>query len=87
MKSFRQFRQNIQERFEKDIHEDYRKDIIFSEGDWVQHMSNGKTGKVIRRGPNYVIALTEEQKNLQGVGERPPRTLCSINKSTPILVR
>jgi|TARA_B100001939_G_scaffold332892_1_gene332343 hypothetical protein len=62
MKSFRQFRQNIQERFEKDIHEDYRKDIIFSEGDWVQHMSNGKTGKVIRRGPNYVIALTEEQK-------------------------
>lgn len=25
-------------------------------------MSNGKTGKVIRRGPNYVIALGEDNK-------------------------
>ena len=62
MKSFRQFRQNIQERFEKDVQEDYRKDIIFSEGDWVKNINNGKTGKVIRRGPNYVIALGEDNK-------------------------
>lgn len=62
MKSFRQFRKSITERFEKDVQEDYRKDLIFSEGDWVQHISNGKTGKVIRRGPNYVIALGENNK-------------------------
>ncbi len=62
MKSFKQFRQNIREKFDQDVHEDYRKDIIFSVGDWVRHMSNGKTGKVIRRGPNYVIALDENQK-------------------------
>lgn len=62
MKSFKQFRQKIREKFDQDVHEDYRKDIIFSEGDWVRHMSNGKTGKVIRRGPNYVIALDENQK-------------------------
>ena len=62
MKSFRQFRQTIKERFDKDVHVDYRKDIIFSEGDWVRNVINGKTGKVIRRGPNYIIALGEDNK-------------------------
>ena len=62
MKSFRQFRQTIKERFDKDVHVDYRKDIIFSEGDWVRNVNNGKTGKVIRRGPNYIIALGEDNK-------------------------
>ena len=62
MKSFRQFRKSITERFERDVQEDYRKDLIFNTGDWVQNMSNGKKGKVIRRGPNYVIALGEDNK-------------------------
>ena len=57
MKSFKQFRTNIQERFEREVQEDFRHDQVFCEGDWVKNTTNNKVGKVIRRGPNYIICL------------------------------
>ena len=62
MKSFKQFRTNIQERFEREVQEDFRHDQVFCEVDWVKNTTNNKVGKVIRRGPNYIIALAEDNK-------------------------
>ena len=62
MKSFKQFRTNITERFEREVQEEFRHDQVFCEGDWVKNISNGQVGKVIRRGPNYIIALAEDNK-------------------------
>ena len=62
MKSFKQFRTNIKERFDREVQEDFRHNQVFCEGDWVKNKNNGKVGRVIRRGPNYIIALAENNK-------------------------
>jgi len=35
---------------------------IFNEGDVVENVQTGEVGEIIRRGVNYVICITEEQK-------------------------
>tara|TARA_B100001250_G_scaffold366951_1_gene348670 strand:+ start:1525 stop:1758 length:234 start_codon:yes stop_codon:yes gene_type:complete len=62
MKSFKQFRVEIKEHFEREVQEDFHYNNVFLEGDWVKNTTNGKYGKVIRRGPNYIIALAEDNK-------------------------
>ena len=52
MKSFKQFRVEIKEHFEREVQEDFHYNNVFLEGDWVKNTTNGKYGKVIRRGPN-----------------------------------
>ena len=45
---------------ERSIQEQYQAGEIFNEGDYVT--AGEKTGKIIRRGPNYLICLDESKK-------------------------
>jgi hypothetical protein len=44
------------------IREKYIKKQIFNEGDFVSRISDGKVGKIIRRGSNHLICVTENDE-------------------------
>ena len=44
------------------IRDEYVKQKIFNEGDWVRSIVTEKIGKIIRRGANHLICLTAEQE-------------------------
>ncbi len=48
------------EEFEKELREKYIKKEIFNEGEWVKSTVNENVGKIIRRGTNYLICVTED---------------------------
>lgn len=45
---------------EKLLREKYISGQIFLEGQWVENINNGLVGKIIRRGTNYLICVTED---------------------------
>ena len=45
----------------KNLRENYIKNNIFKIGDIVEHMNTGLVGKVIRRGTNYLICVSENE--------------------------
>jgi hypothetical protein len=48
------------EEYEKQLREKYINREIFNEGEWVENLNNGFVGKIIRRGTNYLICVTED---------------------------
>jgi hypothetical protein len=50
----------VAEEFEKQLRDKYVRGEIFNEGDWVENPNTGLTGKIIRRGTNYLICVTED---------------------------
>lgn len=52
----------VREHDEKDLREKYIAGEIFNEGDIVESLVNGMVGKIIRRGTNHLICVTEDDK-------------------------
>lgn len=50
----------VSEEFEKQLRDKYIRKEIFNEGDWVENLNTGSIGKIIRRGTNYLICVTED---------------------------
>jgi hypothetical protein len=50
----------VAEEFEKQLRDKYIRGEIFNEGDWVENPNAGLIGKIIRRGTNYLICVTED---------------------------
>ena len=50
----------VAEEFEKQLRDKYIRGKIFNEGDWVENSNTGLVGKIIRRGTNYLICVTED---------------------------
>jgi len=50
----------VAEEFEKELRDKYIRGEIFNEGDWVENLNNSLIGKIIRRGTNYLICVTED---------------------------
>jgi hypothetical protein len=50
------------EEYQKILREKYIKKEIFNIGEWVENIANGMVGKIIRRGTNYLICVTEDDK-------------------------
>ena len=50
----------VAEEFEKKLRDKYIRGEIFNEGDWVENSNTGSVGKIIRRGTNYLICVTED---------------------------
>ena len=50
----------VAEEFEKELRDKYIRGEIFNEGDWVENSNTGLVGKIIRRGTNYLICVTED---------------------------
>ena len=50
----------VAEEFEKQLRDKYIRGEIFNEGDWVENLNSGLIGKIIRRGTNYLICVTED---------------------------
>jgi hypothetical protein len=50
----------VSEEYEKNLREKYINGEIFNEGDLVENLNNGLVGKIIRRGTNYLICVTED---------------------------
>lgn len=50
------------EEYEKDLRERYINGEIFKEGDWAKNINTESVGKIIRRGTNYLICVTEDQE-------------------------
>jgi len=48
--------------YEQELREKYINDEIFAVGDWVKCAINEKEGKIIRRGTNYLICVTEDDE-------------------------
>jgi len=46
--------------YENDLREKYIKNEIFAVGDWIKCNISEKRGKIIRRGTNYLICVTED---------------------------
>ncbi|NBU97782.1 MAG: hypothetical protein EBS19_06155 [Spirochaetia bacterium] len=49
----------------KNLRENYYSKKIFNVGSYVQNVNTGLTGKISRRGPNYVIYVTENNQMLK----------------------
>lgn len=45
---------------EKELRDKYIRGEIFNEGDWVENPNTNLIGKIIRRGTNYLICVTED---------------------------
>ena len=50
------------EEYEKELREKYISNQIFNEGDLVKNISKDLIGKIIRRGANHLICVTEDNK-------------------------
>jgi hypothetical protein len=48
------------ESYEKTLRENYISGNIFNIGEWVENVNTGLVGKIIRRGTNYLICVTED---------------------------
>lgn len=48
------------ESYEKTLREKYISGKIFNVGEWVENVNSGLVGKIIRRGTNYLICVTED---------------------------
>jgi hypothetical protein len=48
------------ESYEKTLRENYISGKIFNIGEWVENVNTGLVGKIIRRGTNYLICVTED---------------------------
>jgi hypothetical protein len=46
----------------KNLRENYVKGKIFNNGDIVENLNTGLVGKIMRRGTNYLICVTEENR-------------------------
>ena len=46
----------------KELRERYIAKEVFLEGDWVESIANGMIGRIIRRGTNYLICVTEDDE-------------------------
>lgn len=53
--------QTNSEEFERELREKYIRKEIFNEGEWVRSIVNENVGKIIRRGTNYLICVTEDE--------------------------
>jgi hypothetical protein len=53
--------QQTNEEHQNDLRERYIRGEIFNEGEWVQSIINEKVGKIIRKGTNYLICVTEDE--------------------------
>ena len=60
MKSFRDFAAVRKEVKHQEVRDQYYREEIYKEGEWVL-TEKGHVGKIIRRGPNYLICLTAEE--------------------------
>ena len=60
MKSFRDFTAVRKEVKHQEVRDQYYREEIYKEGEWVL-TEKGHVGKIIRRGPNYLICLTAEE--------------------------
>lgn len=47
---------------ESDLRDDYINGKIFNEGEWVKSKVTEQVGKIIRRGTNYLICVTEDNQ-------------------------
>jgi hypothetical protein len=54
--------ENVISDYDKILREKYISKEIFNEGDFVKNLNNDLIGKIIRRGTNYLICVTEENK-------------------------
>jgi hypothetical protein len=52
--------QQASEGYEKELREKYINGEIFKEGEWVKNINTEHAGKIIRRGTNYLICVTED---------------------------
>lgn len=52
--------QNPNEEYEKNLRERYISGEIFNVGESVENLNNGFVGKIIRRGTNHLICVTED---------------------------
>jgi len=60
MIKFNEFKDHVIQTEKRLIREQYYKNEIYHEGQWILTEDN-KIGKIIRRGPNYVLCLTAEE--------------------------
>ena len=49
------------EEYQKELRQRYIRGEIFNEGEWVKSIINEKVGKIIRKGTNYLICVTEDE--------------------------
>lgn len=45
---------------EKELRDKYIRGEIFNEGDWIENLNTNLIGKIIRKGTNYLICVTED---------------------------
>ena len=64
MKSFSDLKKTRELATEKVIRDKYYREEIYNEGEWVLTES-GNVGKIVRRGPNYVICVTAEESTFR----------------------
>ena len=60
MKSFSEFAKNTKVAEAKITKDKFYKNEVYKQGEWVL-TENGQVGKILRRGPNYVLCLTAEE--------------------------
>jgi len=60
MKSFSDFTKKTQVAETKITRDKFYKNEVYKKGEWVL-TENGRVGKILRRGPNYVLCLTAEE--------------------------
>lgn len=54
--------QNQTEEYQKELRERYIAGEIFNVGEYVENINNGLVGKIIRKGTNHIICVTEDSK-------------------------
>jgi len=64
MKSFSDLKKTRELATEKVIRDKYYREEIYNEGEWVLTES-GNVGRIVRRGPNYVICVTAEESTFR----------------------
>lgn len=50
------------EEYERELREKYINKEIFNEGDWIKNINSQSIGKILRRGTNYLICVTEDDQ-------------------------
>jgi hypothetical protein len=55
-------REEVSPNYEQELREKYIAREIFNEGEMVESLITGKTGKILRRGTNYLICVTEQDE-------------------------
>lgn len=55
-------KESVISKYEQELRERYISGEIFNEGELVESLLTGKIGKIIRRGTNYLICVTEDDE-------------------------